>query len=316
MSVTLNGITYDHNQSDWGSRRVYDDGALAGLWVPDKVVIHWGGLTVPPVTRFGERRLFRGWQNYHIDTKRWRDLAYGAGVGNSGDAYRARGWNPQGATSGDFEGDGIPENSEAWSIVWMGGAGGPISNAAYATMGRLVREALVTIDATHDLVIGHRDVKGNTTCPGDAWWDWIQAEGWVVPGPPPPPDADSEEEQMIRSTMQAQTPAFYVDLQELTGYPKGNDPGYWGKTGKPGGPTDAEWDNPTDNFPTVLDELFTAAMSATTMSIEGPEGPQGPKGDTGDQGIQGPQGVQGVQGVQGERGEKPVAGRISDLVYE
>ncbi len=311
MSVTLNGITYDHDQADWGSRRVYDDGDLAGLWVPDKVVIHWGGDTVPPVTRLGERRLFRGWQNYHIDTKGWRDLAYGAGVGNSGDAYRARGWNPQGATSGDFEDDGIPENNEAWAIVWMGGSGGPISDAAYATMGRLVREALTTIDAANDLVIGHRNVKGVTTCPGDEWLDWIQAEGWVLP-----PGADKEDDMTWLTALQRQTEEYYVAMAEQTGSPGGDDPGYWGRSHNSDGeriapsPNDQEWDD-------SVDELATASLTAGVLfGTPGPQGPQGPKGDKGDQGIPGTQGVQGTQGPQGERGEKPVAGRITDLVYE
>ena len=309
-------ITVDRDQAGWRSSRIYDDGALTGLWVPDKVVVHWGGATVPPVTKAGERRLLRGWQRFHIDTRGWRDIAYNYAVGNSGERYRLRGWNPSGATSGDADGDGIPENNEAVAVVWLGGSSGSISAKAYAAMGEIVAEILGVVAVDPDVVIGHRDVKHNTTCPGDEWWDWIQEEGWVVPGPPPSPGADSEDEQMIRATMQAQTPEFYVELQALTTYPQGNDPGYWGRTGQPNGPTDAEWDNPTDDFPTVLDELFTAAISATTMSIEGPEGPQGPKGDTGDQGIQGPQGIQGVQGPQGERGEKPVAGRITDLVYE
>ena len=123
-------ITVDRDQAGWRSSRIYDDGALPGLWVPDKVVVHWGGATVPPVTKAGERSLLRGWQRFHINSRGWRDIAYNYAVGNSGERYRLRGWNPSGATSGDFEGDGIPENNEAVACVWLGGSSGSISTKA------------------------------------------------------------------------------------------------------------------------------------------------------------------------------------------
>ena len=254
-------IPVDYDQAAWGSSRIYGDGALSGLWIPDKVVVHWGGSTVPPATLEGEMRLLRGWQRFHIRTRGWRDLAYNYAIGNAtGSRFRGRGWNPSGATSGDYEGDGIRENAEAVACVWLGGSGGPISTVAYRSMARLVSDILAVVDNEPDVVIGHRDVKGTTTCPGDEWAGWIQAEGWLLA-----PRADEEEEIMIRATMQAQNPEFFEWLQTATTYPKGNDPGYWGRTGQPGGPSDAEWDNPTDNFPTVLDELFTAAISVGAL---------------------------------------------------
>ena len=304
-------ITVDRDQAGWRSSRIYDDGALAGLWVPDKVVVHWGGVTVPPVTKAGERSLLRGWQRFHINSRGWRDIAYNYAVGNSGERYRLRGWNPSGATSGDFEGDGIPENNEAVAVVWLGGSGGAISAEAYAAMGVIVAEILGAIDVDPELVIGHRDVKGNTTCPGDEWWDWIQAEGWVLP-----PGADKEDDMTWLTALQRQTEEYYVAMADQTDSPGGDDPGYWGRSHNSDGeriapnPNDAEWAG-------AVDELATASLTAGVLfGTPGPQGPQGPKGDKGDQGIPGTQGVQGVQGPQGERGEKPVAGKITDLVYE
>ncbi len=122
---------------------------------------------------------------------------------------------------------------------------------------------------------------------------------------------------VVRAAMQNQTEGFYVELQNQTTFPRGSDPGYWARTGEPGGPTDAEWDLPTDNFPTVLDELFTAAVSAGVLF--GVAGSQGEKGDKGVRGIQGPPGTQGPPGPQGLRGlpgPAPVAGKIVDMVYE
>lgn len=253
MSVTLHGVTYDLDQPDWGSALEYDDLTLDGLWVPDKVVVHWGGATIPPTTTWGINRLFQGWQRYHRG-KGWQDIAYGAGVGNDGLTRRLRGWNHQGATSGDFEDDGIPENSEAFACVWAGGTGGAISAKAYAAMARLVANVLVVIDAPTDVVIGHRQVKGNTTCPGNEWMEWVRAEGWIS-------DKEDEMESNLKA-LKAQTMEWYVDLKALTGHP-GGLPEYWGSdyTGELTGgvtPTDEEWAS-------AYDELWTAHVTASTM---------------------------------------------------
>ena len=248
-------IPVDYDQADWGSTRIYGDGELSGLWGPDKVIPHWGGGTVPPLTRRGERSLLRGWQRYHRNVKGWRDIAYGYAVGNSGSIYRLRGLNPQGATSGDYEGDGIPENNEGVACVWLGGSGGRISKKAYEAMGKLVRSVLAEIGS--DVVIGHRDVKHNTTCPGDAWWQWIQEAGWV--------DTD-EEDAMIIEALKAQNTAWYQALQNQTGTP-GGDPSYWGDNLA----SDEEWE-------TAAPILFAAALEAGVMHPAGTPGiPAGTK---------------------------------------
>ncbi len=262
-------ITVDYDQEDWRSSRVYGDGELSGLWVADKVVVHWGGSTIPPVTKLGERRLLRGWQSFHMRAPRnWRDIAYNYAVGNSGTTYRARGWNPSGATSGDFEGDGIPENNEAVACVWLGGSGGDISPAAYESMGILVAEILAVIGLDRDVVIGHREVKGNTICPGSEWMDWIQEEGWLA--------AQEDDMQSNLAALQAQTMEWYVNLQALTGHP-GGIAQYWGSdydghltNGVT--PSDQEWLN-------AYEELWTAHVTAS-VSV-GRKGDKGDKGDTG-----------------------------------
>ncbi len=182
MSVIISGIKYDLDQGGWGSALEYDDLTLDGLWKPDKVVVHWGGSTVPPTTTWGINRLFQGWQRFHRG-KGWQDIAYGAGVGNDGLTRRLRGWNHQGATRG--------LNHEAWACAWAGGSGGAISPKAYAAMAGIVQNALDVIAAPVEVVIVHRDVSA-TTCPGDEWEDWVLAEGWITAPPPPPPTLEDE----------------------------------------------------------------------------------------------------------------------------
>lgn len=181
-------IHYDLDQWQWGSRTNYPDHTKLPFKM-DKIVIHWGGYTNPGNGQADEMAILRGWQRYHIDSKGWTDIAYNFAVGNSGLSYRLRGFNRSGATSGDYEGDGIKENYEALAIVWLGGQGHGISLAAKATMGRLIRES------GQSLILGHRNVK-QTACPGDEWLDWIGNRGWQNDSSTPVPPQIEGEHQM------------------------------------------------------------------------------------------------------------------------
>lgn len=183
-------IEVDEDQADWGSSRIYPDGGIpgGGLWVPNKGIGHWGGRTIPPLLHMNCRRILRGWQRYHINTKGWRDIAYNYPFCNHGVTFRARGWNPSGATSGDFEGDGIRENAQAVAIVHIGGSGGSISAKGFEAAGRLWRQVMAKV-LDPALAIGHRDVKP-TSCPGNQYYDWVHSAGWETTPPPPPPSED------------------------------------------------------------------------------------------------------------------------------
>jgi hypothetical protein len=174
-------MNYTYEQEDWGAIRPMADGTY-GTFEIDKIVIHWGGSTEvpdPPTVEWEMDRL-RRWDRYHYHTRGWKGgLAYGAGVGNTGSSYRSRGFNQQGATSGDYEPDGTPENKEAFALLWIGGSASEPSQAALDEMGRIVRE-IQDLYPEADLVIGHQDVKGDTSCPGPVLMDWIKNEGWKL----------------------------------------------------------------------------------------------------------------------------------------
>ena len=166
-------INYGVDQAGWGAQKIFDDGALTGMWVPDKWVIHYGGnasfgATVPGDPEM-EMAALRVYEQSHL-SRGWRAIAYNYAVGNSGLIYRLRGENPSGATSGDYEGDGIPENAEARAVLWIGGLGQEPTPAAYDAMRQLILDDPM-------LVIAHSDVKA-TNCPGDYWREWI--EGFEV----------------------------------------------------------------------------------------------------------------------------------------
>jgi len=177
-------IPYDQNQTDWSSRLAYPDGTKTP-WHPDKWVIHYGGGPntagdpsgrTPTQQIAEEQRVLRSWQSWHIDGRGWQDIAYNYAIGQSGTRYRLRGENRCGATKGDYENDGIPENYEARAVVFILGGDQEPTPAAHAAF-----LSMWVVDPMP--VIGHRDVylEGtggtSTACPGEHLYTWLQTIG-------------------------------------------------------------------------------------------------------------------------------------------
>lgn len=172
---------------EWGARINYD------LWADtqytkDDIAIHWGG-NRQPTWKDGpaaERAILRAWENYHIDGKGWRGIAYGYAVGASGTVYRLRGKNNYGAHSGDHDGDGISNNKETIPIVFiMGENSGPPTAAMWLGARQLYQWLVQQPWTDHNLAVyGHREIQPKpTTCPGDDIMGGIHA-GWVQVPPP------------------------------------------------------------------------------------------------------------------------------------
>jgi len=189
------------DQEQWGSSRIYEDGALSGNWNPQSIIIHWGGWT-EEVESDREDDTLRGWQRYHIG-KGWRDIGYHYAIGESGRLYRLRGENPGGATSGRDE-YGQRWNEVAISIVWIGGKrdlDGP-SKAAQATLKRFVRERGLPL-------LGHVNTGKATSCPGPDWLNVI--DEWKQEG-----------DDMPREQWEQMIDALFVGSEHFNG-----DPDYW-----------------------------------------------------------------------------------------
>lgn len=161
--------------AEWGAEVDYDSKAWRP-WKPDKWVIHYGGLEVrghnDGVER--EKAVLRAWERYHKHSKGWLGIAYNYAIGNSGTIYRLRGENRSGATSGDYEHDGIPENHEARAVVFILGGGQKPSQEALDAF----QELYYTLGPMP--VIGHKDVKGGTACPGAWLTAYIRREDYIM----------------------------------------------------------------------------------------------------------------------------------------
>ena len=166
-------IPFDVDQAGWGSATRYANGTKQP-WRVDKWVLHWGGGPNPggnlPANVLAEESVLRAWQRYHMGTKGWEDIAYNYAIGQSGLIYRLRGENRAGATSGDLEPDGIPENHEARAVVFILGEGQEPTAAAYTAFQKMwITDPLrVTVHSDHK----------STACPGDDVRAWVAEGGY------------------------------------------------------------------------------------------------------------------------------------------
>jgi len=165
-------VDFDVDQAGWGSSTNYPDNPS---FTPRYIVVHWGGNTSDIVGEAAEQDRLRRWQNYHINGRGWRDIAYNFAVGDTGTIYRCRGYNPGGHTStvDDRTPEGDAYNVASLGVVWIGGAqaNGP-SDAAIASMRHLVATAGNLEVKAHSTV--KQENGSNTACPGDTWRQIIE----------------------------------------------------------------------------------------------------------------------------------------------
>ncbi len=171
---------YDYDQLEWGSSKnnspyYYDDDPSR---VPLYLVIHYGGGTNDIIGVDNEMYRLRAWQNYHINSRGMRDIAYCYAVGDSGTIYRMRGNNDNGGNkSSDRTPEGDPYNEVSISVVWIGGVGaGEPTPAAYASMAKVIEHHPGLVVKTHNLT--KVENGSGTGCPGDYWKQWVYREGW------------------------------------------------------------------------------------------------------------------------------------------
>lgn len=175
-----------YSPEEWGAAIDYDS------WSPrstSQVFIHWGGSPVRDAAADGnvnsEKAQLRDWENYHVNSKGWRGLAYDWAVGQSGTIYRVRGRGRSAATSGDIDNDGLSNNAEGEAVVAIIGQGQQPTQELLASLARV-------LDALgYDEVFGHREAS-QTACPGDDLMDFVEA---YRDGTYEPATTDGEEDE-------------------------------------------------------------------------------------------------------------------------
>ncbi|XP_074642080.1 peptidoglycan-recognition protein SC2-like [Tubulanus polymorphus] len=114
------------------------------------------------------KRVVKGIQNYHINSKGWSDIGYNFLIGGDGNVYEGRGWGVVGAHVRGY-------NSRSIGICFLGNfmSTSPTSRAIDAAKALL--ECAVEKGKLKEnyRLYGHRDA-GSTSCPGDTLYKLIK----------------------------------------------------------------------------------------------------------------------------------------------
>ena len=159
------------SRSEWGAA---SPRKTVPLRSPKGVAIHWVGVPV----KGDPSKITRSIQTYHRETRGWWDIAYNVIIGD-GVALEGRGWRNRSGANGT----GRTNRSHA-AVCVLVGPGQTIKDGhvdalrnQIAAMRRVWPKALE--------IVGHRDLKPSTTCPGDELRAMI-ADGIFEPGQSPP----------------------------------------------------------------------------------------------------------------------------------
>lgn len=178
-----------HSRADLGLRKPE---SRSMFFFPERggVTLHYGG-PAQKITNHNQcKARWKSWQDYHMDTHGWVDIAYTGGFCDHGYAFAGRGAFVRTAANGTNAG-----NDGWYAVTWIGGHGETPTPAALRAAAWWVKE-LRDHGRAGPGINNHSDHK-NTACAGDPLRLFI-AGGYVSPtGPnldahvPAPPPVDN-----------------------------------------------------------------------------------------------------------------------------
>lgn len=224
------------------------------------VAFHYPGMAAPinATGDAGFRRVcsaLRGWQDYHMKTRGWSDIAYQVAVDQVGRAYTLRGINVQSAANGDQT-----VNKEYGAILLVLGNNEQPSEAMMRTSRAVVADYRKRYYRIPKRPTWHGAIRPggtasdpSTSCPGKLTIAAIRAgkfdAGVVTTPPPTPPTPDDWEEIMALFSSKEE-----FEASVAAGVYQGNY-NYWRAFFKDGAGTgDAIWDG--------MRAFFTAESSS------------------------------------------------------
>jgi hypothetical protein len=146
-------------RKEWGARkRRHHPGRLEA----DEVVgiaLHWPAMSGTVHTVKGAIASLQAWQNYHMDTHGWSDIAYQEAIDQDGNVYVLRGLRNRSAANGN-----TTTNGTHGAILLIVGPGEQPTPALVAAVRRRVARHRELFPNSRRIV-GHGDLK-STTCPG------------------------------------------------------------------------------------------------------------------------------------------------------
>ena len=173
-------VSYDFRRADWGAKA--PKGTTKLTWSKVRyVIVHYPGTTTTLGTDMAKiKSALRGWQNYHMTGRGWRDIAYSVGVDQAGRVWELRGTEvTEGATAG--------LGGVSVSILAIYGNNETPSAAMKAKLRQVALE-LKGRGASSCKVTWHQ-YHSNTSCPGAKLISWLKSGmpvsssgGAVTPG--------------------------------------------------------------------------------------------------------------------------------------
>lgn len=182
------------SRAEWGARapRSVTSASFVGT------AGHWNGPSVWGGTIGAHDRCYtivQGIQRFHMDTRGWSDVAYGALACLHGYVFEGRGPGVRTAANGTNS-----ANSRYSAVCYLGGEGDPLTPEGLQAM----------LDAWEWLSggerVGHRDLFA-TACPGDEIYNAYLA-GQVGPSPEPIPEPIPQPAPPVGGTNDVQTPTL------------------------------------------------------------------------------------------------------------
>ena len=159
-------------RSAWKARTARGSTALVASAV-EGAALHWPGMAKPinATGDAGKARVasaLRGWQNYHMDTRGWSDIAYMIAIDQAGRAWTLRGLNIRSGANGDAD-----VNRRFGAFLLVLAPGEQPSAAMIATTKGVIADFRKRFPKARLKPYGHQDVRPRnsdgdktTDCPG------------------------------------------------------------------------------------------------------------------------------------------------------
>lgn len=157
-------------RADWGARPPRQGpGPLDPLDVIG-IALHWPAMA-KPLRGDAVSAALRSWQDYHMDTRGWSDIAYQEAIDQDGNVYELRGLHTQSGANGDTD---VNEEYGALLLVLAPGEL-PTPELMTATRARIARHR--TLFPQSRRVVGHQQIRPEpTACPGPIVQKLIDAD--------------------------------------------------------------------------------------------------------------------------------------------
>ena len=146
----------------WGARPTRGATRLNRTQVKG-IAFHWPAMAKPLTNPAAVMAALRGWQIFHMDTRKWADIAYQLAFDQDGNVYQLRGIGNRSGANGD-----TATNSEYGAFLLVLAPGEEPSDRMVKAVRRRVPGFRRMYPRAVDLV-GHGEIRpGGTECPGPA----------------------------------------------------------------------------------------------------------------------------------------------------